>query len=197
MSESIIGVRLSDGKLLWRFPHKVYADENITTPLFKDGLLIVSGCVRKGTTAIKLQVTGDECSVKKQWHNPTLDNKQGGLVLFEDRIYGYAECQSKTEPWMCIDFKTGKSLYQAALVKSSYKYKCGSLTCAGGLFYIFADNGNMALVKPLEKSFEIRGRLKVPEKGSRLTWAFPVVYGGRLYIRCGKKLYVYDVTGNK
>ena len=27
MSESVVGVRAADGKLLWRYPHKVYADE--------------------------------------------------------------------------------------------------------------------------------------------------------------------------
>ena len=44
MSESIVGVRASDGKLLWRYPHKVYYDENIATPIFQDGFLIVTGC---------------------------------------------------------------------------------------------------------------------------------------------------------
>jgi len=70
MSESVVGVRASDGKLLWRYPHKVYADENITTPIFHDGCVIVSGCGRKGTTALRLDVSGDDCSVTRHWHNP-------------------------------------------------------------------------------------------------------------------------------
>ncbi|MHC4435202.1 MAG: outer membrane protein assembly factor BamB family protein, partial [Planctomycetota bacterium] len=81
MSKAIVGVRASDGKLLWRYPHEVYTDQNITTPLFHDGFLIISGCVRKGTTCLQLRVSGDECSVKEHWHNETLDNKQGGIVL--------------------------------------------------------------------------------------------------------------------
>jgi len=98
MSESIVGVRASDGKLLWQYPHKVYADENITTPIFHDGFVIVSGCGRKGTTALKLDVSGDECSVTKHWHNKTLDNKQGGIILVDGRIYGYAESQNRSAP---------------------------------------------------------------------------------------------------
>jgi len=82
MAESVVGVRVSDGKLLWRYPHKVYADENILTPLFQDGFVIVSGCVRKGSTSLRLSVSGNECSVKQQWHNETLDNKQGGTVIY-------------------------------------------------------------------------------------------------------------------
>jgi len=194
MSESVVGVRASDGKLLWRYPHKVYADENITTPLFHDGFVIVSGCVRKGTTSLRLQVSGDECSVKVHWHNETLDNKQGGVVLVDGRLYGYAETQSRTQPWMCIDFESGETIFQSAPVKSSYKYKNGCLTYADGMFYLFSDNGNMALAKPMDTGFEVTGRLKIEEPGKRPTWAHPVVHGGRLYLRYGDKLGVYNVS---
>ncbi len=195
MSESIVGVRASDGKLLWRYAHKVYADENITTPLFHDGFLIVSGCVRKGTRSLQLQVSKDECSVKMHWHNEMLDNKQGGIVLLDNRLYGYAETQSKVGPWMCVDFKTGATIFQDYPVRSSYKYKNGCLTYADGMLYLFSDNGNMALAKPTDTGFEVSGRLRIKEPGKRPTWAHPVVLGGRLYIRYGDKLGVYDVAG--
>jgi outer membrane protein assembly factor BamB len=196
MSESIVGVRASDGKLLWRYPHKVYADENITTPIFHDGFLIVSGCVRKGTTSLQLQVSGNGCSVERHWINRTLDNKQGGIVLLDGRLYGYAETQSRSEPWMCIDFKSGETVFQSAPVKSSYKYKNGCLTYADGMFYLFSDNGNMSLAKPTDTDFEVTGRLKIKDPGTRPTWAHPVVFGGRLYIRYGDKLGVYNVAGS-
>ncbi len=194
MSESIVGVRLSDGKLLWRYPHKVYADENITTPLFHDGFVIVSGCVRKGTTSLELQVSGGECSVDVHWHNGTLDNKQGGIVLLDGRLYGYAETQVRQGPWVCIDFESGETIFQSAPVESSYKYKNGCLTYADGMLYLYADNGNMALVKPTDAGFELAGRLKIEDPGERPTWAHPVVFGGRLYLRYGDKLGVYRVA---
>jgi outer membrane protein assembly factor BamB len=195
MSEAIVGVRASDGKLLWRFPHKVYTDQNITTPLFYDGFLIISGCVGKGTTSLQLRVSGDECSVEENWHNETLDNKQGGIVLLDGRLYGYAPSQNKSQPWVCIDFKSGDTIFQSAAVKSSYKYKNGCITCADGMLYLFSDNGNMALAKPMDKGFKVTGRLRIKEPGKQPTWAHPVVFGGRLYIRYGDKLGVYNVTG--
>lgn len=195
MSESIVGVRLSDGELLWRYPHKVYAEENITTPVFHEGFLIVSGCVRKGTTSLRLRVSGDECSVERHWLNRTLDNKQGGIVLLDDRLYGYAEAQSRTAPWMCIDFNSGETIFQSAPLQSSYKYKNGCLTCADGMFYLYADNGNLCLARPTDEGFEVAGRLRIDDPGTRPTWAHPVVFGGRLYIRYGDKLGVYNVAG--
>ena len=194
MSESIVGVRASDGKLLWRYPHKVYADENITTPLFHEGFLIVSGCVRKGTTSLQLDVSGDSCSVRRRWHNRTLDNKQGGLVLVEGRIYGYAESLGKSTPWVCIDFKSGKDIFQSAPVQSSYMYRNGCLTYADGMFYLYSDDGHMVLAKATDEGFDVTGRLKLKSPGERPTWAHPVVCGGRLYIRYGDKLGVYSVS---
>ena len=192
MSESIVSVRASDGKLLWRYPHKVYADENITTPIFHEGFLIVSGCVKKGTTSLRLEVSGDNCSVKRQWHNRTLDNKQGGIILAGGRLYGYAE-SGRTTPWTCVDFKSGKTIFKSAPVQSSYKYKMGCLTYADGMFYLYADNGNMAMAKATDTGFEVTGRLKIKDPGTRPTWAHPVVCGGRLYLRSGDKLAVYNV----
>ncbi len=194
MSESIVGVRASDGKLLWQYPHKVYTDQNITTPLFHEGFLIISGCVRKGTTSLQLRVSGDECSVEEHWHNGMLDNKQGGIVLLDGRLYGYAPSQNRSEPWVCVDFISGDTIFQSAPVKSSYKYKNGCLTYADGRFYLFSDNGNMALAEPTDTDFKVTGRLKIKEPGKRPTWAHPVVFGGRLYVRYGDKLGVYNVS---
>lgn len=194
MSESVVGVRLTDGKLLWQYPHKVYADENITTPLFYDGHLIVTGCGKKGTTSLQLIVKGDECSVKKRWLNEKLDNKQGGMVLLNGKLYGYAESQTKSGPWMCIDFNSGETIFQSAPLKFANNYDYGCLTYADGMLYLFSDNGNMALVKPEDRGFEVNGRLTLEEPGERPTWAHPVVLDGRLYIRYGDKLSAYNVS---
>ena len=193
MSESIVGVRASDGKLLWRYPHKVYADENITTPLFHGGFLIVSGCVRKGTTCLKLDVSGGNCSVSTHWHNPTLDNKQGGIVLVDGRIYGYAESLGKSTPWVCIDFTSGKSISKSAPVLSSYKYRNGCLTYADGMFYLYSDDGHMVLARATDEGLEVTGSLTLKHTGKNPTWAHPVVCGGRLYVRYGDRLGVYGI----
>jgi len=143
---------------------------------------------------LKLQVSGDECSVERHWLNRTLDNKQGGIVLHGDRLYGYAETQSRTAPWMCIDFKSGETIFQSAPLQSSYKYKNGCLTYADGMVYVYADNGNLCLAKPADTGFEVAGRLEIEDPGERPTWAHPVVFGRRLYVRHGDKLGVDNVA---
>ena len=75
-----------------------------------------------------------------------------------------------------------------------WSVKNGCLTYADGMFYLYADNGNMALVKPTDTGFELTGKLKIEDPGERPTWAHPVVFGGRLYVRYGDKLGVYGVA---
>jgi hypothetical protein len=65
------------------------------------------------------------------------------------------------------------------------------------MFYLYSDNGNMALVKPTDTGFEVAGKLKIEDPGERPTWAHPVVFGGRLYVRYGDKLGVYDVADRR
>ncbi|MCD6304028.1 MAG: PQQ-binding-like beta-propeller repeat protein [Planctomycetes bacterium] len=197
MSQSVVGVRASDGKLLWRYPHKVYADENITTPIFHDGVVIISGCGRKGTTSLRLAVSGNECAVEKQWNNPALDNKQGGLVLVNGRIYGYAERLNRSTPWMCIDFRSGRTIFASAPVQSSYRYRNGCLTYADGMFYLYSDDGKMVLAKATDDGFVVTGRLRLKDPGERPTWAHPVVCGGRLYLRHGDALSTFNVEAEE
>lgn len=197
MAESIVGVRVSDGKLLWRHPHKVYTNQNITNPLFRDGFIIISACGRQGTTSLKLNVSGDECSIEQHWHNEVLDDKHGGLILVDGRIYGYAESQQRSEPWMCIDFETGATIFQSAPIESSYKYRNGSLAYADGMFYLYTDDGAMALVKPSDDGFELKGMLEIEDPGKNPTWSHPVILNGRLYLRYGDKLAVYNVRAGQ
>jgi hypothetical protein len=96
---------------------------------------------------------------------------------------------------MCIDFKTGATIFQDYPVKSSYKYRNGCLTYADGMFYLYSDDGKLALARPTDRGFEVTGRLEVKDPGKSPTWAHPVVLDGRLYLRYGDKLAVYRVAG--
>ena len=68
------------------------------------------------------------------------------------------------------------------------------LTYADGMLYLYTDDGSMALAKPGDTTLELAGTLKIDEPGRRQTWAHPVVLDGRLYLRHGDGISVYDVA---
>jgi hypothetical protein len=54
----------------------------------------------------------------------------------------------------------------------------------------------MMLINPRPDKLEIVSRFQIPDDTRALAWAHPVVCGGRLYVRRGSYLYVYDVGKN-
>ena len=69
----------------------------------------------------------------------------------------------------------------------------GAIAFADGMLYCYEEKqGMIALVKPTPEKFDIVSSFKVP-MGTGQHWAHPVIFDGRLYIRHGDALMVYDI----
>jgi len=187
MSRSIVSVATDTGKLLWKFEHRVWLDENITTPIYHDGHVFVAGPGR-GATLLKLKVTGKKCAVKTAWYNPKFDNQHGGAVLTGGYLFGHAKKGSRL---MCVEFKTGKTLYSVSHEASGRK--SASLTLADGMLYVLNDRNTVYLAPAGPDAFKPVSSFAILPGGSGPLWAHPVVFGGRLYIRHDKVLLAYDI----
>jgi len=184
-SGAMIGVDADTGELLWRAEHKPYAEENVLMPIYHDGHIFASG-VYAGSVKWKINVNEGKASVEEVWSSKDLDNHHGGVLLKDGYLYG-SSCVYHKEQWICLDWKTGEKKY---VDKGNGK---GSLTYADGLLYTLSRDRFVSLVKPSPNSHEIVSSFKIPKGGKGMSWAHPVVCGGRLYIRHGEFLYAYDV----
>jgi hypothetical protein len=62
--------------------------------------------------------------------------------------------------------------------------------------YIHTESGDVALVEATPESYRAKGRFALPDqpdRGQSKAWAYPVVAGGRLYLRDLGKLWCYEV----
>ena len=75
----------------------------------------------------------------------------------------------------------------------TFKWKMTTSFPPGLPFYQSGPGSAEWIVKSIEEA--TAGRLKIKDPGKRSTWAYPVVHDGRLYLRYGDKLGVYDVSG--
>jgi outer membrane protein assembly factor BamB len=179
-----VGVRVSDGKILWRFPstnqHKVHA----TTPVFQDGGLFLTSGYGYGSVLLDLKVEGETVTATKRWEYKPLDNQHGGVVLLDGCVYGHGDRGG----WTCLDFKSGQVKWSDKTIGK------GSLTYADGMLYCFAErDGTLSLVRATPEKFDLVCSFKVPKGGVKEFWAHPVVLDGRLYVRHSDVLYCYDV----
>lgn len=180
--KSILGLDAQTGKKLWSYEQINQYAVHANTPLYSNGYLYcVSGY---GCGGVMLKLSADGTSVEKAWKNTALDSRMGGMVLLSGKIYGMGD-QSKG--LHCLDWKTGKEL---AYDKMNGKF--GSIIAAEGLLYTYDESGEVALIEPTLTGFKKLGGFKIPF-GSAQHWAHPVIENGRLYIRHGNSLMIYDI----
>ncbi len=191
LGKDIVAVDAASGKILWKLD---YAGANnvaggrknhAITPLYRDGhILIANGY---GWVALKLKLTGDGSGVEKVWENRSFDPQLGGVVLLENLLFASNHQSQPAGHWICVDWNTGKTLW------TQRWYAQGSVISADGMLYIYEEKtGNVGMVRPDASKFDLVGEFRIT-KGSGPFWAHPVIKNGRLYIRHGENLMVYNI----
>jgi outer membrane protein assembly factor BamB len=191
-AKGMFGVNAANGELLFTFRHEQRFDINCTRPIYHAGhILLVNTISQNGAGAVMLKLSVAEGKVscnEEVWRNRNFDNLHDGVMLLDGFLYGISY-EYKNGLFMCVDWKTGETRYESkSLGKGS------SLTWAEGLIYLFRDNGEMLLVRPNPEKYDVISQFSLPEGGEGPTWAHPVIFGKRLYLRHGTFLYCYDIA---
>jgi outer membrane protein assembly factor BamB len=179
---SILGIDAATGKKLWSYEQRNQYAVHANTPLYSNGYLYcVSGY---GYGSVMLKLSADGSSVTKVWNNKTLDSRMGGIVLLNGKIYGFGD---QVKGLHCLDWKTGKEI-----AFDKMNGRLGSIISAEGMLYTYDESGEAALIEPTLTGFKKISGYKIPF-GSAQHWAHPVIENGRLYIRHGNSLMVFDI----
>jgi outer membrane protein assembly factor BamB len=176
-----VGVRRSDGKLLWRYTRVANGTANITTPVFFDNKVFYSSNYGVGGALLALQAKGTEVAAQEVYFTRQMQNHHGGIVLVDGYLYGFDNLILT-----CLEFATGKVMWRHRSVGK------GSITYADGRLYLFSENNVVGLAEATPVEYRELGRFDVRDEGWP-TWAHPVVSGGRLYIRNQATLASYDI----
>ncbi len=182
---SIIGIDAGTGEMYWRAEQRQQNKIHANTPVYSAGVIYCSSASapqNSGTLALRLSDDGKQ--VEQLWRNELLQNLMGGIVLLDGYIFGSTY---RSDNWYAVDISNG----EANLLTKDFKN--GVIVYADGLFYLYSESGEVALVKMEHENFEIRGRFSVP-LGTGQHWAHPVIHNKLLYIRHGDALMVYDIA---
>jgi outer membrane protein assembly factor BamB len=182
--ETVIGVDVRTGKLLWTHKHPSTCDQNVTQPIFHEGAVFVTSGHRGGGRLVRLGSDGR--SVKEGWFGTDLDNCHGGVILLDGYLYG-SGCRLYKRGLVCVDWATGKTMFNAQEVGKV------SISWADGLLYCLGNDATMALVEVTPKAARIVSRFLPPWENKPPCLSHPVICGGRLYIRHLNELMAYDV----
>jgi outer membrane protein assembly factor BamB len=176
-----VGVRASDGKLMWRYTAPSNNTANAATPIFFDNKVFYASDYGTGGGLLGLRAEGGEVKAQEIYFTREMQNHHGGVLLVNGYLYGY-----NSTILTCLEFATGKMAWRNRSVGK------GALTYADGNLYIVGEDFTVGLVEATPDGYREKGRFTIRDEGLP-TWAHPVVSGGRLYIRNQAALTSYDV----
>ena len=172
--KSVVGIRLADGKLLWRLPfppeRRAY---NSATPIAAGQTVIYTGA-KRGTTAVKVTIQGDSGTTSELWSNPELAPQFNTPVLVDGLLFGLTDRGNL----YCIDVQTGKTAWTDGTSRDRSGF--GSLVHAGSVLLALTSGGEMVAFPPRADQYDELAHLKVTDSS---TYAHPVVSGNRIFIK--------------
>jgi outer membrane protein assembly factor BamB len=180
-SSAGVGVRVSDGKLLWRNRSAANGTANAATPVFSNNTVFYTSSYGTGGALLALTPQNGEVRAQEVYFTRDMQNHHGGVIVLGSTLYGF-----HNSIMAALDLPTGKSLWRNRSVGK------GAISYADGRFYILSEDHVMGLAEATPAGYREFGRFSIPDQGWP-SWAHPVVSGGRLYIRNQGTLLAYDV----
>lgn len=182
LSKTLIGLRASDGQLLWTNNRVGNRTANSHTPLVLGDQLLVSSGYGSGQTLLKLKTEGKTVAVEEQYHqNHNLNAFQDSALVVGDHLY----CSS-ISALMCLHWKSGQKVWQTAMGRHA-------MTWAEGRLYVRESEGRVTLAEASPTEYIPKGSFQIPEAVNAQGATTPVIAGGRLYLRDNNKLLCYDI----
>jgi outer membrane protein assembly factor BamB len=176
-----VGVRASDGKVMFRYDRAANRVANITTPVFFDNKVFFTSAYDTGAGLLSLSAQNGSVTANEVYFSREMKNHHGGVVLLDGYLYGFDD-----SILTCLEFATGKRMWRDRSVGK------GSVIAVDGDLYIQGENNMFALAAANPRGYNEKGRFSFVDKGLP-SWAHPVVSGGRLYVRNQDALMAYNV----
>lgn len=187
-NQNLICLDPENGNIAWKFTNNVEgykAGPYTNTPIYQGDEIFMSHGYDYPSMMIQVSEAGDSASLK--WSDTIFDNHHHGYVYVDGYIYGTNWKNNKIGSWICMEWETGKIMYQE---KWGTK---GTIVYADGMFYIYEEkSGKIGLLKPNPEKFELISSFKITE-GNGPHWSHLSIYEGKMFVRHGEVLMVYEI----
>ncbi len=186
----LLAVIPETGEIKWSYKYHNPAkwDQNgliwANTPVFKDDRIFLS--MGYDYNAKMLKVAPDGNSVSEAFTDTIFDNHHHGLILYNGYLYGSNWINNNKGNWVCMDWQTGKIMWE-----QTWDSK-GAVVMADGMLYVYNEKGNVGLIEPSPEGFKLVSEFKIT-KGAGTHWAHPLIADGKLFLRHGDVLMVYNI----
>jgi outer membrane protein assembly factor BamB len=174
---SIVGVGLADGKLLWevKLPGRGYTI-NYGTPIIDGQTVIYVAPGGRGgpgsTMAFKVQKKGDAFAITDLWKTKQLAYQYNTPVLKDGLLFGL----SSGKNFFCADAKNGKVLWTDTTTHG----EGGAVLAAGPVILALTGDAHLVAFRPSAKgymevaNYQVSGTTGLP---------YPIISGNRVFVK--------------
>jgi outer membrane protein assembly factor BamB len=175
-SNSLVGVALADGKLLWekKLPGFGYTI-NYDTPIIDGQTVIYASPAKRGvgtTMALKIDKMGDKFTPTEVWKVKFAPNQYNTPVLKDGLLFGL----SPEKTFFCMDAKTGKILW----TDSTKRGEVGGIINAGSVLLALTGRSELIAFEPSREGYKEVAKYRVSETPGL---AYPIIAGNRVYVK--------------
>lgn len=191
VGRGVIGVRASDGELLWNYNAVANQTASIPTPLVAGDLVFCSTGYQTGAALLKLVKAGRSIQCQEQYFldGRTFQNHHGQMILKDGFVYcGHGHNNGYP---ICLDMQTGKIVWGGK--ERGPGSGSAAIAYADGNLLFRYQSGEVAVIEATPSAYRLKASFKPEFVGKDPCWAQPVVIGGRMYLRDQDKLMCYDV----
>lgn len=182
-AKALVGVDLETMRMVFQDEFFNEWEGNPNTPLYKDGKILIT-TEKTGSKLLEISNEGD--SLLTVWCDSTYDCENEGAILLDGYVYMGT---SSKKTWFCFEWETGKLIYSDKKLLGK-----ANVVFADELLYTYNFKGFVSLVKPNLEKVEVISQFKM-EQGSKHHVTHPVIKDGKLYVRHGDVLNIYNIAG--
>lgn len=188
--KAVLGIRATDGKLLWEQPWETKHLGNVASPVVVGEYVFVSSSYGKGCACFRVTATGDGRVVSKVVYfrmGRVMQNHHSTCVHKDGFLFGYDNDQLK-----CVNLRDGTEVEDWPKGNTLRSGK-GSVILAGNYLIGLTERGDLFVTKadPTadETPFRWTGVLDGPE-----CWAVPAFADGKVFARDGQKVVCVELN---
>lgn len=183
---ALLGVRVADGRELWRRPWVEEFNLNSADPIFTASDSVFISSYTRGSAVLRFSETG----VSEVWTNKNMAVGFNSCVLVNGHLYGvHGTADGPEKEVRCVDATTGELKWKQE------KFGLGSVTAADGKLILLSERGELFVAEASPVAFKPLARAQV--MGGKC-WTTPVLANGRIYCRNAKgNVVCLDVRGSE
>jgi outer membrane protein assembly factor BamB len=180
---TLVGVDVASGRLLWQVPIRTSFDQNVVTPLIAGDLVIYSG-LENPTLALRVARKGATFTTEPVWRNEQISMYMSSPALVERTVFGLSH--RNRGQFFALDLATGKTRWTTRGREGDN----ASIVAAGGLLLLFTTNAEMIVARASAAGWDEVKRYSIADSA---VWAHPAIVGRQIVVKDVDTLILWTV----